>query len=225
VRRIKTITTSVLGVALAAGTVALATGPASAVPRTCTSGTTGWQVNHGLSTSEATVWFVKGTAGISRPSQCMQLRPEVTWKDPTSGLTLHAYGGWITTQLPTESTAFGPDPGPRISSAREERQWVGGTHRECRSLYPIGPPNTSWHPCTGLKQGAHLVASAGPVPPCWRATYHATSGSPAIHIVFCLPGKRPAGSRELDITNDGSDAGRIDRGDVLISGWYPPPSR
>jgi len=89
---------------------------------------------------------------------------------------------------------------------------------------------TGWTRATcPASRTAHLVLTAhrgtGPVPPCWRATYHATSGSPAIHIVFCLPGKRPAGSRELDITNDGSDAGRIDRGDVLISGWYPPPSR
>jgi hypothetical protein len=65
-------------------------------------------------------------------------------------------------------------------------------------------------------------AAGHPVPPCWRATYQPTSGGRLIPIVFCLPGKRPAGSNKINIINDGSDGGRIDRGDVLVSGWYPP---
>jgi len=146
--KLTTIIGSVLGVALAAGVVAVAAGPASAVPRTCQSGTTGWSVNHGVSTSEATVWFVKGTTGQSHPSQCMAIRAEVTWTD--QGFTHHTYSGWIVAQG-IDATAKGPNPGPAISSAREERQWATNppSHRECRSLYPLGPPNTTWHPCTG----------------------------------------------------------------------------
>jgi hypothetical protein len=67
-------------------------------------------------------------------------------------------------------------------------------------------------------------AASHPVPPCWRATYQPTSGGRLIPIVFCLPGKRPPGSNKINIINDGSDGGKIDRGDVLISGWYPPSS-
>ena len=143
-RKLRTIIGSVLGVAMIAGTVALATGPASAVPRTCTSGTTGWFVYH-RQPGELDTWFVSGSAGISRPSQCMQLRPEVTWQDSFG--THHAYGGWITTQQPTHSDV--KTDGPGLLSARQERQWTNGTHRECRKIYPNAPPNTHWSPCTG----------------------------------------------------------------------------
>lgn len=132
---------ALLAVPIAGIASASTSAPGHGGPASCTSGTTDWFV-YSRQPGELDTWFVKGTAGESHPSQCMQLRPEVTWTDSFG--THHNYGGWITTQLPTESAT--KTNGPGLGTARQERQWVGGSHRECRAIWPtVG----QWNPCTG----------------------------------------------------------------------------
>ena len=100
---------------------------------------------------QASVWFASGTRGRSHPSECMQIRVRIV-----SEKDLRYYSGWIRAQTlngkqliataKVGSAAAGD--GTAVASAKEERQWSGGTHQMCRELAPDTPPQTKWVNCS-----------------------------------------------------------------------------
>lgn len=142
--KIRAIIAAALGVAALGVTMAVAS-PASAIPRSCVSGSTATQV-HNKPEGSAAAWFVRGSSGRSHPVECMQTRVEIFWSD--GGFSHKAYSGWIVAQYKSNGatlvTAVSTG-GPGLSGARQERQWVGGSHRMCRDLETGG----KWHTCAG----------------------------------------------------------------------------